>query len=102
MITTLLILHALLAVALIGGITHQTLSAWRKPALPQSLGRSPQRSQSRHRVFDNPLNALPISEFSFPQNRVRLGADFQGDDSERVDQLLVGEVVLTQHVDMRP
>ena len=37
MTTTLLILHALLAVALLGGITHQTLSAWRTPVLPQSF-----------------------------------------------------------------
>lgn len=32
MITTLLILHGLLAVALLGGITHQTYSAFRTPA----------------------------------------------------------------------
>jgi hypothetical protein len=35
--TTLLIIHALLAVALLGGITHQTLAAWRKPAVPHSF-----------------------------------------------------------------
>jgi len=32
MITTLLIIHALLAVALLGGITHQMFSAFRTPA----------------------------------------------------------------------
>jgi len=32
MITTLLILHGLLAVALLGGITHQVYSAYRTPA----------------------------------------------------------------------
>src|ERR1700733_15528683 len=32
MVTTLLILHALMAVALLGGITHQTFSAFRTPA----------------------------------------------------------------------
>jgi len=32
MFTTLLILHGLLAVALLGGITHQTYSAFRTPA----------------------------------------------------------------------
>jgi hypothetical protein len=32
MVTTLLIVHALLAVALLGGITHQTFSAFRTPA----------------------------------------------------------------------
>jgi hypothetical protein len=32
MITTLLILHGLLAVALLGGITHQLVSAYRTPA----------------------------------------------------------------------
>ena len=37
MFTTLLIIHALLAVALLGGITHQTFSAFRKPGVPQSF-----------------------------------------------------------------
>jgi hypothetical protein len=37
MITTLLIIHALLAVALLGGITHQTLAAFRKPAVPTNF-----------------------------------------------------------------
>jgi len=32
MFTTLLILHGLLAVALLGGITHQLVSTWRAPA----------------------------------------------------------------------
>ena len=32
MFTTLLILHGLLAVALLGGITHQLVSAYRTPA----------------------------------------------------------------------
>ena len=41
-----------------------------------TLGLSPQRSQTRHRIFDNILNSMSISEFSSPQSRVVLGADF--------------------------
>jgi hypothetical protein len=37
MFTTLLILHGLLAVALLGGITHQLVSAWRTPAPAKSF-----------------------------------------------------------------
>ena len=37
MVTTLLILHALLSVALLGAITHQALSAYRRPAPAQSF-----------------------------------------------------------------
>ena len=37
MFTTLLIIHGLLAVALLGGITHQTYSAFRKPAPPKNF-----------------------------------------------------------------
>ena len=37
MITALLILHGLLAVALLGGITHQLVSAWRTPAPARSF-----------------------------------------------------------------
>lgn len=34
MITTLLIIHALVSVALLGAITHQTLSVWRSVRVP--------------------------------------------------------------------
>ena len=54
-----------------------------------TLGSSPQRYQTRHRIFDNLLNTLPISEFSSPQNGPHLGAHFQGEDSERIGELFV-------------
>ena len=37
MVTVLLILHALLAIALIGAITHQAVSTFRRPATPHSF-----------------------------------------------------------------
>jgi len=37
MVTVLLILHALLAIALIGAVTHQAVSTFRKPAAPQNF-----------------------------------------------------------------
>ena len=39
MITTLLILHGLLAVALLGAITHQAFSTARRSAVPSFIGR---------------------------------------------------------------
>jgi hypothetical protein len=40
MISTLLVLHALVAIALIGAITHQVVGTYRAPATPQTfLGR---------------------------------------------------------------
>jgi hypothetical protein len=37
MVTLLLILHALMSIALIGAITHQAVSTFRRPAPPQSF-----------------------------------------------------------------
>ncbi|MCA6358258.1 MAG: class I SAM-dependent methyltransferase [Phenylobacterium sp.] len=55
----------------------------------RTWGSSPQRSQTRHRIFNNSLNIMPILEFSSPQNGPHLGAHFQGEDSERIGELFV-------------
>ena len=60
-----------------------------KARIIRELGSSPQRYQTRHRIFDNLLNVMPISEFSSPQNGPLLGAHFQGEDSKRIGELFV-------------
>jgi hypothetical protein len=49
MVTALLIVHGLVAVALLGAITHQTLAAWARGAMLRTVGNASTSTFARTR-----------------------------------------------------